>query len=170
MTAHSRRLTLAPVALLCGVILGGPQTASGQDTAEGEIVAVVQEFFDAMAAGDSALGASTLLLEGQFTSIRETPEGARTGITRHSDFLTSIASGDQARLERMWDPTVLVQGRVAMLWTPYDFHIDGEFSHCGIDVFSLLKTDDRWRIAGVSYTVERDDCPESPLGPPGESH
>lgn len=170
MAAHTSRLTLVSVALLCCGILGGPQTASAQDTAEAEIVSVVQEFFDAMAAGDATLGESTLLMEGQFTSIRETPDGPRVGITRHSDFLTSIASGDQALLERMWDPTVMVQGRIAMLWTPYDFHIDGEFSHCGVDVFSLLKADDGWRISGVSYTVERDNCPESPLGPPGESH
>jgi hypothetical protein len=68
-------------------------------------------------------------------------------------------------LERMWDARVLIHGRIAVLWTPYDFHRDGKFSHCGVDAFSLVKTDDGWKIAGFIYTVEPEGCRPSPLGP-----
>ena len=43
---------------------------------------------------------------------------------------------------------------IATVWTPYDFWIDGKFSHCGIDAFDLVKTDEGWKIAGGSYTLE----------------
>lgn len=142
-----------------------PPVAAAQD--ETEVVAVVERFFEAMATGDTILGANTLVMQGQFANVRKTPEGTRVGTTSHTEFLGVIGRGEQKLLERMWDPTVMVHGRVAMVWAPYDFHIDGAFSHCGVDVFSLVKTDEGWRIAGVTFTVEREDCPESPLGPPG---
>jgi hypothetical protein len=57
-----------------------------------------------------------------------------------------------------------MQGRIATVWAPYDFWIDGKFSHCGVDAFDLIKTDKGWRIAGGAYTVEL-KCEPSPLGP-----
>lgn len=52
------------------------------------------------------------------------------------------------------------------LWTPYDFHVDGTRSHCGIDSFTLARTAVGWQISSVEYTVQRRRCPVSPLGPP----
>ena len=69
----------------------------------------------------------------------------------------------------MWDPMVQVQDRVAMVWAPYDFHLDGEFSHCGIDVFTLLKGAEGWQVTSITYNVVREGCPPSPLGSPGRS-
>ena len=79
----------------------------------------------------------------------------------------AATAGDETRmLERMWDATVLVHGPLAQVWTPYDFHADGEFSHCGVDAFTLIKTSEGWRVSGVAYTVEPTGCEPSPLGPP----
>ncbi len=75
------------------------------------------------------------------------------------------ASGQAAYLERMWDPTVLVDGDLGMVWTPDDFWIGDQFSHCGTDVFTIMRTDDGWRLAAIAYNVDR-DCSPSPLGPP----
>ncbi|MEP7345050.1 MAG: nuclear transport factor 2 family protein, partial [Gemmatimonadaceae bacterium] len=81
-------------------------------------------------------------------------------------FVRSLASGTGTLLERYWSPTVLVAGGVAQVWTPYDFHANGTFSHCGVDTFSLLRTPDGWRLAAITYTVQRRGCAPSPLGPP----
>jgi hypothetical protein len=48
---------------------------------------------------------------------------------------------------------------------PYDFHIDGKFSHCGTDVFTLVRAKGEWRIVSIVYTVQRTGCAPSPLGP-----
>ena len=53
-----------------------------------------------------------------------------------------------------------------MIWTPYDFHIDGAFSHSGVDVFTLLRTPAGWRVASISYTVDPEQRPDNPLAPP----
>ena len=70
-------------------------------------------------------------------------------------------------VERFWEPRVMVYGRLATVWTPYDFHVDGAFSHCGINNFSMLQTDDGWKITGVVFSIEVENCEESPLGPFG---
>jgi hypothetical protein len=80
-----------------------------------------------------------------------------------------VGGEDQELLERMWEPVVQVHDRVAMVWTPYDFYLNGAFSHCGTDVFTLLKESEGWKIASITYNVVREGCPTSPLGPPGRS-
>jgi hypothetical protein len=52
------------------------------------------------------------------------------------------------------------------VWAPYDFHIDGQRTHCGVEAFALIRRDSVWQIAGITYTVERRNCSASPLGPP----
>jgi len=76
-------------------------------------------------------------------------------------------SGDRDLLERGFDPTILVQGGLAVVWLPYDFYMDGEWSHCGVDAFTLLHVADGWRIAAIAWTVEQPpQCEKHPDGPP----
>ena len=98
--------------------------------------------------------------------IRDTDDGPSVGSSSHHEFLTQLTMPGDDWLERFWNPTLLIQGRIAVVWTQYDFYRNGQFSHCGIDAFSLLKTADGWKIAGTTYTAETTGCPESPLGPP----
>jgi hypothetical protein len=58
----------------------------------------------------------------------------------------------------MWDPEVRIDGPMATLWAPYDFHRSGEFSHCGVDAFQLALKEDGWRIVSIIYTVRRLGC------------
>ena len=64
------------------------------------------------------------------------------------------------------NPEVRIHGTIATVSTPYDFHRDGKFTHCGTDVFSLVKTAEGWKIAGAMWTIQRVGCAPSPLGPP----
>jgi hypothetical protein len=133
---------------------------------EKEVIAVVQQFFDAMAARDSAAAHAVLMPEGRYFSIHEEGSEVFIGGQTHLEFCKGLASSENDFLERMWDQKVLIHGRIAVLWTPYDFHRNGEFSHCGVDAFSLLKTSEGWKIAGTVFTREKTGCEESPLGPP----
>ncbi len=69
-------------------------------------------------------------------------------------------ASEQAYRERYWQPTVLVRGPIAVVWTPYEFWIDGRTNHCGVDVFNLVKVDGTWRVANSMWTVEPDACAE----------
>ena len=133
---------------------------------EKEVIAVVQQFFNAMAAKDSAAARAIIIPEGRYFSIHEDGSQVVIGGQTHLKFCEYLASTKDDLLERMWDHKVLIHGRIAVLWTPYDFHRNGEFSHCGVDAISLLKTSEGWKMAGAVFTREQTGCEESPLGPP----
>lgn len=62
--------------------------------------------------------------------------------------------------ERMKDKGVQLQvhGNIAQVWAPYNLWVNDTFSHCGVDVFTLIKTASGWRIAALSYTIEKEGC------------
>ena len=130
------------------------------------VLDVVQGFFDALEDRDPEAARALLLPGGRFVSMRETEAGVRMGDQSHEDFVAGLGSIEVEMLERYWDPVVHIHRDIAMVWTPYDFYTDREFSHCGIDAFSLVLVDGRWRIATAIYTVETSGCDPGPLGPP----
>jgi len=129
------------------------------------VVAKVQQFFDAMTERDIAGMRAMLTPEGMFYGYREGPDGLQVMRPTHQQYVDGLANGDRRLIERFWDPQVLLHDRMAVVWTPYDLYVDGTFSHCGIDSFSFLKTDEGWKITGIVFSMEPDNCPESPLGP-----
>ena len=124
---------------------------------EAAVIAVAERFFAAMASRDTTALGDVLIRDGRFFSISD---DGRIGGQTHREFIERIAIDEEDLEERLWDPKVLVQDRVAMLWAPYDFHRGGRFSHCGIDAFSMLKTNEGWKIAGIIYSVTTSGCRE----------
>jgi len=143
--------------LACGLI------ASADDRDDkAQVVAVVNTLFEGMASKNGDTITSTMTADAKLIAAQ--PDRVGTPITR-DDFAKRIAAGNAQVVERMWDPTVLVRGRIAMLWAEYDVHVGGKFNHCGIDAFMLLKSDDGWKISTIEYTSETQNCKPSPLGP-----
>lgn len=133
-----------------------------------EIEAVVQQFLDAISTRDTTEFRATMLPEALVvsTSMRDGKPGySARGVDADVKMLSREGP---ALLERAWEPEIRIDGLIATVWTRYDFHVDGAFSHCGTDAFQLVRTDEGWRIASVIYSIETDanKCPESPLGPP----
>ena len=148
--------------LLTVLFLGLPLLGADSPDEKGA-VAAVQKLFDAMAAHDSEAARAVVIPEGRLYSTR--PDGKLSGGTLE-EFAARLSTRNEPMLERMWNPTVLVRGRIAQVWAEYDYYLSGKFHHCGIDSVSLIKGDDRWKIAGIVYTSEMSGCPASPLGPP----
>ena len=135
---------------------------------ERAILETVDQFFAGLAQRDRGLLAS-ITIQGSLnisTSVTASDD-QRIRIQNYTQLLNNLGGGDgPALLERYWDPTVLVQRDIAVFWAPYDFHVAGQFSHCGIDSFQLIKRDGQWLLTNLSWTVERTGCEPSPLGPP----
>jgi hypothetical protein len=160
MPLHLARFSVA--ALLLAV---SSTTSVAQSTPRDSVVAVVNEFFRAMAASDSSAASRTVHTGG--ISVSFAPRGDSSVMRSEplSAFPTMLATNKRKLIERMWEPTVHVHGPIAVVWTQYDFHVDGAFSHCGIDAFTLARSSAGWRIVNIAYTVERTGCKPSPLGP-----
>jgi hypothetical protein len=151
-----KRLTAAALAAF---VLAQPAPAAPVDPERAAVIAAVQQFFDGMAANDPKLMGEVLMAEGMTASVRPGSDGSTVArFTPQRQFLER--TGGDKYLEQMWDPVVSRRGALAVLWAPYEFQRNGKTTHCGIDVFNLVKTEGRWEIAGGSWTVEPDGCPE----------
>lgn len=144
-----------------------PVAAAIADEAEERqaVLAVIDAFFAGMTAKDVDSMRKIMTEDGVLYGYRESEEGLSIFNPTHAGYLQSLAGRESVPVERYWDPTVMLHDRLAVVWTPYDFYSDGVFSHCGVNSFSMLKTDDGWKIAGVVFSMEPDGCPPSPLGP-----
>ena len=151
----------------CVLVVLASARAHAQDPDRARVLAAVQSFFDSMEKADAELAKKILMPEARFFSAAERDRKMTIRPSTGDAFVASFSNPNRGKaLERMWDPEVRVQGSIAQVWTRYDFHNNGAFSHCGIDAFNLVKTDDGWKIASAMWTVERTGCAPSPLGKP----
>jgi putative lumazine-binding protein len=124
--------------------------------------AIVQKLFDSMAARDALAAKDLFVPDADLFSLGAKGQASRMPLI---DFLKVLGSGKAEWRERIWNATVLVHGPIAVVWAPYDFHLKGDFTHCGYDSISLLKTAAGWKITYISDTRETEGC-VNPLGPP----
>jgi hypothetical protein len=140
---------------LVGAGLSVAVPAAAQE--EVEALAVVQALFDAMANRDAAAYSDITTPQTRTIAIR-VGDSTVVRLGDEAAFLEFIASVDRpAWQERMFEPEVRVEGPLATVWTRYDFHVGGEFSHCGTDSFQLLKMDGSWTILQGTYTTVSDE-------------
>lgn len=134
-----------------------PERSMADRDAERSVVVTVERLFDAMRTRDTAVIRQLLLPELVLVSIPTDGTRAHRGQTVQA-FIRAIAGSTEELRERMWSPEVRIDGPVATLWAPYDFHIGTAFSHCGHDAIQLIQSGGRWIISGLTYTVRRAPC------------
>jgi hypothetical protein len=61
--------------------------------------------------------------------------------------------------EKLLDYTIQVDGPMAHAWTPYEFWRQGQFHHCGVNSFQLLKEGPSWKIIYLIDTRRKEGCP-----------
>ncbi len=132
------------------------------------ILSVVQSLFDALAERDGGTLRALLHPDVVMRSVEVAGDGERSIATSTLDDLVARVEGsDEVLTERMFDPEVRISGDLAMVWTPYDFYVGDALSHCGADVFVLVREGDTWRVTGLSWTRHQPpDCELHPDGPP----
>lgn len=162
--SHLRRHLAA--ALLAAALCPVPANSAGPASDREQVLQIVQRFFDALAANDVETSRALFVPGAHITAARNTPAGFVLRRRTIEDDLQKMPANQNRYLERAWDSTVHLQGRLAAVWTPYDFHLNGKFSHSGIDVFTLVKTDDGWKIVSLAYSVEPETPSRHPAGPP----
>lgn len=139
------------------------------DADRAAILATVQSLFDALGERDTELLTAILHPDILMHSVERSAAGERSASTSTLDGMVARLEADGPRMtERMWDPEVRVSGDLAMVWTPYDFYVGEDLSHCGADAFILMREGGDWQITSLSWTRLRPpECELHPDGPPG---
>lgn len=161
-----------PVCLIVLVALGpsafvpsaGAQERRGED--EAEVLATVEAALAAISAEDMVAFTDLMVEEAIMFRVVEREAGTRYFVRTRAGERAQVLGDDI--VERGFDAEVHVAGALAVVWLPYDFYIDGEWSHCGVDAFTLVRVQGAWRIASIAWSVQQPpDCRPHPGGPPG---
>ena len=145
--------------LLLGTVLLSANTPNEKE----KIVSVVKQFFAVLESRDVKDAQKILIPKGVSISLRKEGKGETVRTSNFQEFMDSFSNWKDDYKEIMSNPTVLIHDGIAVLWADYKFYINGKFSHCGVDAFSLIKTDNNWKIASIIYIVEKSGCPHDRL-------
>jgi hypothetical protein len=148
-------------------LFGEEEQPKGTEKEVAEVLAATYQILEAINTKNPDLARPVLLEDAVFYSIRESRGKQVVGTETAKKFLSGLKKGRDKYVERMWNPQVSLQGDVATVRAPYDFHVNGNFSHCGTDLFNLIKTAEGWKITSITYDVVTEGCEPSPLGAVG---
>jgi hypothetical protein len=137
---------------------------SAQDSfTEADGRAVIDTFFEGFHEGDTLKMKSVMAENLPTQTVFATKEGKN--MVRDSsgdDFIKAIGSRppEQKWEEKLLDYKIQIDGNLAHVWTPYEFWLNGEFSHCGANAFTLAKTDNGWKIVHLIDSRRKSSCRE----------
>lgn len=115
-------------------------------TPEQEVLQVVNTLFDGMREKD----------EAKLRSVFH--RNARLGMEGVDGFINSVVNGAALLDEVTFDEEVRIDGPLAMAWTPYNLFVNGNFQHCGVDVFVMQRGEDGWKIVQLNDTRRTEGC------------
>ncbi|MES2108021.1 MAG: nuclear transport factor 2 family protein [Bacteroidota bacterium] len=137
-------------------------TTFAQQSATDGVKQAINTLFDAMRKGDSALIKTVFAKEMVLQSISNDKTGkAVIAVDSGEDFAKAIGTPHNVMYdERITFNDIKIDGDLASVWAPYKFYLGDKFSHCGVDVFSLMKTATGWKIIYIVDTRRKDNCIE----------
>ena len=143
------------------IVLAITLQLSAQQSEEDAVKSKIIAFFDAFHKQDTvalkAMASDKVILQ----SIATNREGKTVlNQSEYDTFIKSIASIPKENTfeEKLLDFSIQVDGKMANAWTPYEFWYNGNFSHCGVNSFQLIKEDNDWKILYLVDTRRRQGC------------
>lgn len=156
-----RMIPLALALTACAATQSQVSPAGHQPDEKAAILAVMDAYMHEISANDLAAMEARQTPEGMTYRHRLRPDGGWEVLHRSNmEWVAPDMDDTRTYRERYWSPTVLIRGAMALVWAPYEFQIDGQTSHCGVDVFSFSRIDGVWKISNSMWTVEPNACDE----------
>ncbi|WP_102798172.1 hypothetical protein [Bowmanella denitrificans] len=146
-----RALMFAALTLTSGAVLA----MGTQPLANEELLKPVNTLFDAMRSHDEAA------LLAQFAPMAQLQRVTADGLIKTSDvqkFANSIATSQAYLDEQLLAVKVQQHGNLANVWTPFAFYLDNKLSHCGVNNFVLIKSEQGWKIQYLIDVTFEGDC------------
>lgn len=140
-------------------LVGSPAFSQSE---EEEVKAVIISLFDGMRAKNADQVVAAFSLEAIMNTVIAKPEGSEVGSNSVADFAKRISTtpAETQLDERILDYQIKVDGTMASAWTPYRFYVNGNFSHCGVNSFQLVKSAEGWKIVYIIDTRRKEPCTE----------
>lgn len=134
---------------------------SQDDINKKEVQQIVETFFEGFHKQDSTIIKKVVHENVMMQSIGKNRIGEiELSKQDFSGFLTSICSIPETTTfeERIDSYEIQMDGKMANVWTPYSFYINGNLSHCGTNSFQLFKRNEVWKIFYIVDTRDSSGC------------
>ena len=128
---------------------------------EEEVRKTVADFFEAFHAQDSVRMKLTVHPDVILQTIGTNKDGLQQVRTENfKDLVRSITSiPDSVQFqEKIMDYSIQIDGPMANAWTPYEFWLNNEFHHCGVNSFQLFNDAGTWKIIYLIDTRRKEGC------------
>lgn len=156
------RKLLSCIVLLALGTLGYAQGPTPSNLeAESQVKQVVKTFFDGFHKQDSTIIKNSVADQIVLQTTGRNPEGKTLFKTEEfSEFLKSIVGIPETTKfeEKLTSFSIQVDRTMANAWVGYEFWLNGEFSHCGINSFQLINFDGEWKIIYLIDTRGKEGC------------
>ncbi|MFZ9002933.1 MAG: nuclear transport factor 2 family protein [Robiginitalea sp.] len=136
-------------------------TSHAQSEPEKEVRAAIEHFFEGFHQRDTAKMRKVLHQDIHMQRIGKNQESSPALVNESiEDFLSSLANlPDTLQIEeRLLAYHIQTDGDMAHAWTPYEFYLQGEFHHCGVNSFQLFRDPEGWKIIYLVDTRRVKDC------------
>jgi len=158
MTTIFKSLTTAVVVFFLASQMGFSQGKESSKT-EDSIRHTILMLFDGMRKSDTNMIKSAFHDRAILQTIMSTNEGMRVINSPLAGLIKSVAkSNDVVYDERIQFETIKVDGDMASVWTPYEFYVGSQFSHCGVNSFQLVRLQGVWKIQYLIDTRRKEPC------------
>jgi len=120
----------------------------------------ILRLFEGMAEGDSAKVRSVFHREARMSSAFRSKSEIKLREGSLTDFLEAIGTPhDEVWNEKLLGFEIIQNDLLAQVWTPYEFYLDETFSHCGVNAFQMIKTENEgWQILNLTDTRIKEGC------------
>jgi len=120
----------------------------------------VDKLFAGMRSGDSSTVRNVFMPKATLTSISiNEKDSVTTHISTAHGFVEAVGKPHPEKWdERIYDVKISIDGAMAIVWAPYKFYRGETFSHCGVNVFTMVRTSQGWKINAITDTRRKADC------------
>lgn len=142
------------------ILLFSPLFLFGQNQInkdEDQIKAVILKTFSAMKSVDSVALKSCFTEKAVLQISQVKPEGNTVREVPITSFVKNVMTrkaGDMDERVLSWGP-ILVDHEIATAWVPYEFYLNGKFTHKGVDAFILVKVGEEFKIQTLLYNMQK---------------
>lgn len=127
-----------------------------QNSEKEEIQNTINSLFAAMKNADSVGVKSSFTKNAVLQTITKNNEVKTDSVIEFAKSVASIPKGSIE--EKISFGSILIDGNLASVWTPYQLYFRDKFSHCGVNSFQLVKENKKWKIQYLIDTRRKENC------------
>lgn len=140
------------------IVISG--SAAFAQTADDSVKTVINNLFMAMKNADAALLKTVFADSAILQTIAKNKAGEtiirNEQVAEFIDFVSKQPKGGAD--EQISFASIKMDGDLASVWTPYKFYYNGNFSHCGVNSFQLVRLKNEWKIQFLIDTRRKKGC------------